>query len=77
MTVSWFELQNQVGYGWSVAPQNRRDDEDGMGHTSRSTGLLRLEASQAGVSQSSIKTGKGTTWMVHVASTWRSCGDEA
>jgi hypothetical protein len=23
-TVSWFEPQNQVGYGLSVAPQNRR-----------------------------------------------------
>jgi hypothetical protein len=77
VTVSWFGPQNQVGYGWSVAPQNRRDDKDGTEHTSRSTVLLRLEASQAGVFQSSLKTGKGTTWMVHVASTRRSCGDEA
>jgi hypothetical protein len=57
-----------VGYGLSVAPQNRREDEDDMGHASRSSGLLHLEASQARVSQSSLKTGGGTTWMVHVAS---------
>jgi hypothetical protein len=25
-TVSWFEPQNQVGFGLSVAPQNQRED---------------------------------------------------
>jgi hypothetical protein len=44
----------------SVAPQNRRR-EDGMGHTSRSHGLLRQEASHARLSQSSLKTGGDTT----------------
>jgi hypothetical protein len=48
-TVSWFGPQNHVGYGLSVAPQNRREDEDDVGHVSRSTGLLRLEASPARV----------------------------
>jgi hypothetical protein len=43
---------------------------------SRSSCLLRLEASQARVSQSSLKTGRGTAQMVHVASSWRSHGDE-
>jgi hypothetical protein len=47
-TVSWFEPQNQVGYGLSVAAQNRWED-DGVGHASRSSGLLHLEASQARV----------------------------
>jgi hypothetical protein len=28
--VSWFGTQNQVGYGLSIAPQNRREDEDGV-----------------------------------------------
>jgi hypothetical protein len=42
--VSHFRPQNQVGYGLSVAPQNRREDEDGVGHASRSSGMLRLEA---------------------------------
>jgi hypothetical protein len=28
MTVSWFEPQNHVGFGLSVAPQNRRDGDD-------------------------------------------------
>jgi hypothetical protein len=46
-------------------------------YASRYSGFLRLEASQARVSQSSLKTGGGTTWMVHVVSSWRSCGDEA
>jgi hypothetical protein len=45
-TVSWFEPQNQVGYGSSVVPQYRQEDKDGVRHTSRSSGLLRLEASR-------------------------------
>jgi hypothetical protein len=32
-----------------------------VGHTSRSSGLLRVEASQARVFQSGIKTGGGAT----------------
>jgi hypothetical protein len=39
--------------------------------------LLRLEVSQTRVSQSSLKTGGGMMQMVHVASSLRSCGDEA
>jgi hypothetical protein len=57
--VSWFGPQNQVGYDLLVAPQNRWEDEDGAGHALRSSGLLRLEVSCAGVSQSSLKTGEG------------------
>jgi hypothetical protein len=52
--VAWFRPQNQVGYSLSVAPQNRREDEDGVGHALRSSILLRLEASRARVSQSSL-----------------------
>jgi hypothetical protein len=44
----------------SVAPQNRRS-EVGVGHTSRSSGLLRGEASLARVFQSGLKTGGGVT----------------
>jgi hypothetical protein len=61
VTISWFEPQNQVGYGLLVAPQNRHKDEDDVGHVSRSSGLLRLEASRASVSQSSLRIGGGTT----------------
>jgi hypothetical protein len=50
VTVSWFGPQNQVGYALSVAPQNRQEDEDGAGHASRSSGLLRLEVSRARIS---------------------------
>jgi hypothetical protein len=46
-----------VGFGLSVAPQNRRR-EVGAGHASRSSGLLRVEAR---VSQSGLKTGGGAT----------------
>jgi hypothetical protein len=42
-----------VGYGLSVAPQNRRREV--------STGLLRVEANLARVSQSGLKTGGGAT----------------
>jgi hypothetical protein len=60
MTVSWFGPQNQVGFSLSVAPQNRRR-EVGVGHASRSSGLLGLEASLARVFQSGLKTGGGAT----------------
>jgi hypothetical protein len=40
VTVSWFAPQNQVSYGLSVVPHNQREDEDGIGHTSKSSGLL-------------------------------------
>jgi hypothetical protein len=56
--VSWFGPQNHVVFGFSVAPQNRQR-EVGMGHALRSTGLLRVEASMARVSQSGLKTGGG------------------
>jgi hypothetical protein len=56
--VSWFVLQNQSCFGLSVAPQNRWRKVD-VGHTSRSSGLLHVEASLARVSQSVLKTGGG------------------
>jgi hypothetical protein len=49
-----------VGFALSVAPQNRRR-EVSAGHASRSSGLLRMEASLARVSQSGLKTGGGAT----------------
>jgi hypothetical protein len=53
--VSWFGSQNQVGFGLSVAPQNRQM-EVGAVHTSRSSDLLRIEASLVMVFQSGLKT---------------------
>jgi hypothetical protein len=58
--VSWFGPQNQAGFGLSVVPQNRRR-EVGVGHASRSSGLLHVEASLARVSQSGLKTGGEAT----------------
>jgi hypothetical protein len=58
--VSWFGPQNQVGFGLSVAPQNRWR-EVGAGHALRSSNLLGVEASLTRVSQSGLKTGGGTT----------------
>jgi hypothetical protein len=58
--VSWFGPQNQEGFGLSVVPQNRWR-EVGAGYTSRSSGLLRVEASLARVFQSGLKTGGGAT----------------
>jgi hypothetical protein len=37
-------------YGFLVTPQNRREDGVGVEHTSRSSGLFRVEASWARVS---------------------------
>jgi hypothetical protein len=42
-----------------------------VGHASRSSGLLHVEASLGRVSQSGLKTGGGTTTVVHVAPSWR------
>jgi hypothetical protein len=55
-TVSWFGPQNQVGFGLSVAPQNRRREVSAV-HASRSSSLLGVEASLARVFQSGLKTG--------------------
>jgi hypothetical protein len=49
-----------VGFALSVAPQNQRR-EVGAGHTSKSRGLLGMEASLTRVSQSSLKTGGDAT----------------
>jgi hypothetical protein len=58
--ISWFGPQNQADFDLSVAPQNRRM-EVGVGHASRSSSLLGVEASLARVSQSGLKTGGGAT----------------
>jgi hypothetical protein len=59
--VSWFGHQNQAGYTLLIVPQNSWGDEDDVGHTSRSTGLLHMEASWARISQFGLKTGRGAT----------------
>jgi hypothetical protein len=59
MTFFYFRPQNQAGYGLSAAPQNQREDEDGVGHALRSSGLLRVEASRDMIFQSGLKTGGG------------------
>jgi hypothetical protein len=59
-TDSWFGPQNQVGFGLSVAPQNRWREVN-MGHPLKSSGLLRVETSLARVSQSGLKTDGGAT----------------
>jgi hypothetical protein len=46
VTVSWFGLQNQAGFGLSVAPQNRRR-KVGVGHALRYSSLLGVEVSLA------------------------------
>jgi hypothetical protein len=57
-TVSWFGPQNHAGFGLSIAPQNRWR-EVGTGHTSRSSGLLHMQASLDRVFQSGLKTDGG------------------
>jgi hypothetical protein len=49
-----------MSFGLSVAPQNRRREDD-VGHASRSDGFLLLEVSHAKVSQSVLKTGGAAT----------------
>jgi hypothetical protein len=59
-TVSWFWHQNQACFSLSIASQ-RQQREVGAGHTSRSSGLLYVEANRAKVSKSGRKTGGGAT----------------
>jgi hypothetical protein len=44
-----------------------------VGHTLRSSGLLRMKVSRARISQSSLKTGGGAARMVDVTSSRRLC----
>jgi hypothetical protein len=69
--VSLFGPQNQASYGLSVAQQNRREDGDNAGHTSRSSDLLRVKANRTRIFQSDLKTGGGATRIVHVVSSWK------
>jgi hypothetical protein len=74
-------VKNQVGLGLSVVLQNRRRRVS-VGRASRSSGFLRLEASQTRVFQSDLKTGGDTTAdiardiIVKIASSrsWRQTG---
>jgi hypothetical protein len=59
-TVFWFGPQNHVGFVLSIVPQNRQR-EVGVRHASKSSGLLRAEASLDRVFQSDLKTGGGAT----------------
>jgi hypothetical protein len=54
--VFWFEPQNQVGFGLSFAPENLQREVNAR-HTSRSSGLLHVEANLTRVSLSGPKTG--------------------
>jgi hypothetical protein len=56
--ISWFGPQNQAGFFLSVAPQNRWEG-DGVRHISRCSGLLRMEAIRARISQSGLKNSGG------------------
>jgi hypothetical protein len=42
-----------------------------MGHTSRCSSLLHVQASRTWVSQPDLKTGGGAAQMVHMALSWR------
>jgi hypothetical protein len=61
VTVSYFGTQNHAGYGLLVAPQNQREDEDGVGHALRSNGLLHMKVSWVRIFQSGLKTDEGVT----------------
>jgi hypothetical protein len=60
VTVSWFGPENQLGFVLLDAPKNRWR-EVGVGHASRSSGLLGVEASLTRISQSGLKTGGDAT----------------
>jgi hypothetical protein len=65
-TVSLFGTQNQAGFGLSLVPQNRRR-EVGTRHASRSSGLLRVEASRARIFNLTSRLAEARRRMLHVA----------
>jgi hypothetical protein len=75
VSIPWFGHQTQAGDGLSVAPQNRWEEDD-VGHESRSSGLLHLEASQTRVFQFASKLAEERRRVVHVALSWRSHEDK-
>jgi hypothetical protein len=64
-TVSLFGTQNQAGFGLSLVPQNRRR-EVGTRHASRSSGLLRVEASRARIFNLASRLAEARRRMLHV-----------
>jgi hypothetical protein len=58
--ISCFVTQNQAEFGLLVAPQNRRMEDDTR-HTSKSSGVHRVNASRTRVFWSGLKTGGGVT----------------
>jgi hypothetical protein len=56
MAVSGFGLKNKLATDFGCAMKSTKI-EGGAGSVLRSSGLLRVEASRAGVFQSSLKTG--------------------
>jgi hypothetical protein len=64
VTISWFGPQNQADFDLLVAQQNQRREVD-VGHVSRSSDLLRMEASL------SSKLVDAWRWVVHMAPSWR------
>jgi hypothetical protein len=75
VTVFWFGHHSRADFGLSVAPQNRREDEYGTGHESRSSSLLCVEASRTRVYLFASKLAEAQWWMVHVPPSWRSRED--
>jgi hypothetical protein len=67
--VSWFDPQNQAGYSLLVVPQNQWEGDEDVGHASRSSGLLHLEAIRIGFpSLASRLAEAGHGWC-----TWHHC----
>jgi hypothetical protein len=79
--VIWAQNHSDSFLVWASKPSGLRfvgcttkpmEDEDGVGHALRSSGMLHVEARWDSVSQSGLQTGGGVTWIVHVALSWRS-----
>jgi hypothetical protein len=60
----------------SVAPQNRWEDVDGVGHVWRSSDLFHVKASQGRVFEFASRLLEVRRWVVHVAPTQRSREDQ-
>jgi hypothetical protein len=68
--VSWFGPQNHVGYGLSVAPQNRCEG-DGVGHVLRSSACFAWKQFGLGFPSLASRLVEARWWVVHVAPSQR------
>jgi hypothetical protein len=69
--VSWFGPQNQEGYGFSVAPQNRGEDDSARGTRQDMAACFAWKQVTLGFFSLASRLVEARRWVVHVTSLWK------